>query len=204
MQARPDQTRQEGGGTAIWCATCGIPYAPTMTHCSHCGAPLNADPVGLPALVNPASAAPRTDVGTSGDAPAPVEGGELTDDRPVPLSAELISPLPVEGAPLATRGLLDRVRQRQHVMSEDEVDAAAAAIIARARAEEQLLGASAAPRDALDLLPNLLPDPVVERALQQRRERDRIWLIVGVVCCVLLIIFALAISRYMSIGIARR
>jgi hypothetical protein len=89
-------------------------------------------------------------------------------------------------------------------MSDDEVDAAAAAIIARARSEEFGSDVAQIPRDALDLLQDFLPDPVVQQKLQERRERDRLWLIAGVVCCVLLLLFALLLSRYMSVGLLRR
>lgn len=89
-------------------------------------------------------------------------------------------------------------------MSDDEVDATAAAIIARARAEELGDDVAPVPREALDLLQDFLPDPVVQQALQERRERDRLWLIAGVVCCILLLLFALAVSRYMSVGLLRR
>ena len=89
-------------------------------------------------------------------------------------------------------------------MSDDEVDAAAAAIVARAKAEELGSDVAPVPREALDLLHDYLPDPVVQQGLQERRERDRLWLIIGVVCCVLLLLFALVISRYMSVGLLRR
>jgi hypothetical protein len=89
-------------------------------------------------------------------------------------------------------------------MSDDEVDAAAAVIIAQARAEELGSDVAPVPREALDFLQDFLPDPIVQQKLHERRERDRLWLVAGVVCCVLLLLFALAISRYMSIGLLRR
>ena len=194
MQARSGDAAAATEGVAIWCNTCGIPYAPTMTHCSHCGAPLADD----------------TTTGVGGVALAPA-----VQARPVAAPTDEVVPAPVVAAtpqltfpaapPVTTPpGLLGRIRPRQQPMSDDEVDAAAAAIIAQARAEELGSDVAPVPREALDLLQDFLPDPVVQQKLQERRERDRVWLIAGVVCCVLLMLFALAISRYMSIGLLRR
>lgn len=197
MQARSGDAAAATEGAAIWCNTCGIPYAPTMTHCSHCGAPLADD----------------TAAGIGGVAPAPVVQArpvvEPTDETiPAPVVAaapQFIFPSAPPPTPSTTPpGLLGRIRPRQQPMSDDEVDAAAAAIIAQARAEELGSDVAPVPREALDLLQDYLPDPVVQQKLQERRERDRVWLIAGVVCCVLLMLFALAISRYMSIGLLRR
>jgi len=109
-----------------------------------------------------------------------------------------------ETFPHPPRGLLDRVRQREQAMSEGEVNAAAAAIIAQARHADRFDPTTGTTPDAFSLLAGLAPDLVLEEALRQRRERDRAWLIGGIVCCVLLIIFALVISRTLSIGMLRR
>jgi hypothetical protein len=193
MQARSGDVAAATEGAAIWCNTCGIPYAPTMTHCSHCGAPLAGDTTTAAGVVAPVAAAPALPVARPTDAaPAPV----VTAAPQVTLPAAL----PANTPP----GLLGRIRTRQQSMSDDEVDAAAAAIIAQARAEELGSDVAPVPREALDLLQDFLPDPVVQQTLRDRRERDRLWLIAGVVCCVLLLLFALAISRYMSVGLLRR
>ncbi|HEY8600121.1 MAG TPA: hypothetical protein VIL85_16915 [Thermomicrobiales bacterium] len=123
---------------------------------------------------------------------------------PTTVVAAPLPSLPPGPSPNTPLGLLGRIRPRQQPMSDDEVDATAAAIIARARAEELGDDVAPVPREALDLLQDFLPDPVVQQALQERRERDRLWLIAGVVCCILLLLFALAVSRYMSVGLLRR
>ncbi len=204
---------------AVWCGACGIPYAAETVYCANCGAPLAA----LAALaVEADTAAPGLPVPVDPIIPtAPVseENGEarsavLAAQMPERLSGApgaaqfLVAPPGVrtldEAFPHPPRGLLDRVRQRQQAMSEDEIDTAAAAIIAQARHADRLDAATGTPRDALAPLADLVPDPVVREALQGRRERDRAWLIGGLVCCVLLILFALVISRSMSIGMLRQ
>ncbi len=186
-----ERPESNAAGTVIWCGACAIPYASATVYCANCGALLAADtgaPAGetfLPTIAPPLRA-------ETGGAPA------------TPMIAASALPPPVIVAPRVSGGFVDRIRQRQHVMSEAEVDAAAAAIIARAREVEDSTDAVSGPRGALDFLPDISPDPAIEVALQRRRERDRLWLIAGVICCVALIIFALVVSRYMSIGLLRR
>ena len=192
MQARLGDVAVATEGAAVWCNTCGIPYAPTTTHCSHCGAPLAGDTPDAVGGAAPVPAAPALPLATADESPTSVVAA--APQLPLP------SVPPVNTPP----GLLGRIRSGKPVMSDDEVDAAAAAIIAQARAEELGGDVAPVPREALDLLQDYLPDPVVQQALQERRERDRLWLIAGVVCCVLLMLFALAISRYMSVGLLRR
>lgn len=216
-----------GTRTAVWCGTCGIPYAADTVYCANCGAELAALDVAAAPLT------PQPPVADDLAAPTAPQGEAIGGSSPVttaapdvasplaarvrerqPDSAEAVVP-PVaplacrtldEAFPNPPRGLIDRVRQRQHAMSEDEIDAAAAAIIAQARQADRRDPATGAegPRDARALLAALAPDPAMEEALQRRRERDRAWLIGGIVCCILLILFALAISRSMSIGMLRQ
>jgi len=210
---------------AIWCGTCGIPYAAETVYCANCGAPL------APLVDEGVSATPESPTLASLKVPAAQQSAAAKEALPAVLPApELDTPLaalvqgrlygtaeadqpPValpgvrtldEAFPNPPRGLLDRVRQRQQAMSEGEIDAAAAAIIAQARHADRLDPTTGAPRDALALLADLAPDPVVEEALRRRRDRDRAWLIGGIVCCVLLILFALVISRSMSVGMLRQ
>lgn len=198
MQARADEgaagerDAPVAGQAVIWCGKCGIPYASTLTHCSLCGAPLadERDPFAIAPGVS--RAAVQTTPASDPEAAAAAAVIE-----------ESLPPMPTL-PPTASGGLIGRVRQRQSTMSEDEVDAAAAAIIARARAEEQLVAANPAAREALELSPAYLPDPKLAAALQLRRERDRLWLIAGFVCCVVLIIVALVIGRYTSGGLLGR
>lgn len=192
MQARLRDVAAATEGAAVWCSTCGIPYAPTTTHCSHCGAPLAGDTPDAVGGAAPVLAAPARLASAADESPTSVVAA--APQLPLP------SVPPVNTPP----GLLGRIRSGKPVMSDDEVDAAAAAIIAQARAEQLGGDVAPVPREALDLLQDYLPDPVVQQALQERRERDRFWLIAGVVCCVLLMLFALAISRYMSVGLLRR
>ncbi len=210
---------------AVWCGTCGIPYAAETVYCANCGAPLAAlaDELGVVSLVSTtpgALMAPAVSRTAAPDDLSPAALAAPDQDAPlVALAQERLSdgagagPLSVappgvhtldEAFPHPPRGLLDRVRQRQRAMSEDEIDAAAAAIIAQARHADRLAAATGTPRDALAPLADLAPDPVVREALQGRRDRDRAWLIGGLVCCVLLILFALVISRSMSIGMLRQ
>lgn len=203
---------------AVWCGKCGIPYAADTVYCANCGAelaPLDAvaaaltseparstrpttpDPVFVAAPCEPTISATMT------SGAVPPLAGHLQEQPPGQVAGSPAPAMPTldEAFPNPPRGLLGRVRQRQQAMSDVEVDAAAAAIIAQARVAEVDAGA---PRDALTFLAQLGPDPVVEAALRRRRDRDRAWLIGGIVCCVLLILFALAVSRYMSVGILRQ
>jgi hypothetical protein len=208
--------------TAIWCGTCGIPYATDTVYCANCGAELAPLDIFADALTTPLTA-PADQSALL--APPKAANDELSP--PLNMALESASPLAVrlqgrqaapvndlavpvpplasrtldEVFPSPPRGLIDRVRQRSHAMSEDEIDAAAAAIIAQARHAET---DADSPRDALALLADFAPDPVVKAALEQRRNRDRVWLIGGIICCVLLILFALVVSRSMSVGLLRQ
>ena len=194
---------------AVWCGTCGIPYAADTVYCANCGAPLAAlaDETGAVAALLPAPTVltpPPAHIPQVPDAPL-VQGrlseGEVEEpSSTVPLGVRTLD----DAFPNPPRGLLDRVRQRQQTMSDDEIDAAAAAIIAQAQHADRLDTATGAPRDALALLADRAPDPLMAEALRQRRERDRAWLIGGIVCCVLLIVVALIISRSMSVGMLRQ
>jgi hypothetical protein len=186
MQAQQQPT--EAGRTAIWCAACGIPYAADTLYCANCGAQL-ADMPDTAAGEVDAAASPAEGL----DPASPTE----TEDVPPEIDLDAVYPAP-------PTSLLGRIRQRQRPLSEDEVEAAAAVIIARAQEEIANGAEEASPRDALALLPDLLPDPVVEAALQRRRERDRLWIIAGIVCSILLILIALAFSRYLAGGLPAR
>lgn len=197
MQAGTDQS--ETGSAVVWCDACGIPYAATTSHCRNCGAPLAGDTV-IAATGQPETAAPE------GAGVAPVAPAWLGE---VPAPTGTLGQFQIEGwalhqlrAPIGTLGR--RLGKPARPLGDDEVEAAAAAIIARAQAADLVAVADEtplAPRDALAFLPDLLPDPVVESALQKRRERDRLWLIAGVVCSIVLILCALAFSRYLAGGL---
>ena len=199
MHARSETSA--AAGTAIWCTSCGIPYAPGTPYCANCHQPLidpreatgSADPDPEPIVARaPESAGARTPESAPAPAPAP-------DDAPPGFDLDAVYPAP-------PGSLLDRIRKRPQALSEDQVEAAAAEIIARARAEMAVEAVQRgdlppAPRDALALLPDLLPDPVVEDALRRRRERDRAWLIAGFIASAVLILIAIAYSRYLAAGI---
>ena len=204
---------------AIWCHTCGIPYAPETAFCAICSAPLTslddelvAATPGAPTLSpDKAQAKLRAiEVGVRQSAALPavesaVPLANLDSAQSAAQSAQLPAVRTLDDAfPNPPRGLLDRVRQRQQAMSDDEVDAAASAIIAQARHADRIDAATGDAPDALALLAGLAPDPLLDEALQRRAERDRAWLIGGIICCVLLILFALIISRTMSIGMLRQ
>jgi hypothetical protein len=186
MQVRPGTTKE--GSTAVWCQACGIPYASDTTYCANCAAPL----------------ADTTEASVS-DAEIPLVSPRVLDDESLVDADDAVPGFDLDAVyPTPPTTVLGRLRKRPRPLSEDEVEAAAAAIIARAREEVANGADDTEPRDALDLLPDLLPDPVVERSLQERQERDRAWIIAGIVCSVLLIICALAFSRYLAGGLPQR
>lgn len=208
MTANGDGTtkREE---VAVWCGSCGIPYAAGTVYCTHCGATLIADaPLpAVPGLIITPAVSPTREDDVPALAAAPPEQIAVEQHMSISLGPAMpttSNPPLGQAFPNAPRGLLDRVRQRQRAMSDDEVDAAAAAIIAQARSAGELVGGGAVSPDNLPPLTGFLPDFATDEALQRRQERERFWLIAGIVCSVLLILFALAVSRYLSIGLLRR
>src|SRR3954447_26558245 len=197
MQAQSRTTDE--GISVVWCQRCGIPYAAGTSYCTDCGNELATTAAvprsgsAQPVIVDNASEVEAT------SAPLVVPDMESpADDGDSVPGFDLDAIYPSEPP-----SLMGRIRKRPRPLSEDEVEAAAAVIIARAQ-EASANGAEEPPRDALAILPDLLPDPFVEAALQRRREQDRKWIIAGIVCSVILIIVALAFSRMLAVGLPQR
>lgn len=176
--------------TVIWCAACGVPYAPGTPYCGACRQPLDlgagADP--------PVLSAPHP--GSAAAALAAALRAEYVGPE-VPLASEDVAVRPVR-----PRGVLGRrIARRPRPLTEGEIEALAAAIVAQARAEE-LSGADASPRPGA---PVAAPNPAREASslaalefLPPLRERDRQWLAAGLVCCVVLIICAALFVRFLA------
>jgi hypothetical protein len=186
MQAQSRTT--DTGNAIIWCQPCGIPYAAGTPFCSNCGKELAANTDATPLKAQDLSAPPVL-----------LDEESSVDDRDASAEIDLDAIYPA-----APPSLMGRIRKRPRPLSEDEVEAAAAMIIARAQEASANGADEESPGDALALLPDLLPDPVVEAALLQRREQDRKWIIAGIVCSIILIIIALAFSRLIAGGLPQR
>jgi hypothetical protein len=185
MQTQPRTTDE--GSSVIWCQQCGIPYAAGTAYCSDCGKELAGAMDTVPLKVEVASAPP-----VMPDTESSADDGDSAPE----FDLDAIYPS-------APTSLMGRIRQRPRPLSEDEVEAAAAMIVARAQ-DASASVADEAPRDVLTLLPDLLPDPVVAAALQRRREQDRKWIIAGIVCSIILIVIALVLSRTIAGGLPQR
>ncbi|MGN6699183.1 MAG: hypothetical protein ACTHMR_13590 [Thermomicrobiales bacterium] len=171
----------------IWCEPCGMPHARGTTHCISCGAPLGEAPAA------------------STEAPAVLPASTPLLQTPEIMPAP---PMPASATPArtdtSTRGR--RSWRAAPPMSDSEVEATAAAIVARAMAA----GVSApadAPADSTQVAPppiNLTsdsgplvwPDPVPPGL----PAKDRLWLIAGVACCVILLLALIVFVRTMPYG----
>ena len=168
----------------VWCAPCGMPHARGTTHCISCGAPLGETPV----------ASTTTPAVPAVSAPLP--------------SAPVIVPAPAPAAPprADTASRTRRSWRAAPPMSDSEVEATAAAIVARAMAA----GASTptdTPPDATQAAPSPInltsdsgplvwPDPIPPSL----SAKDRLWLIAGVACCVILLLALIVFVRTMPYG----
>jgi hypothetical protein len=162
----------------VWCAACGIPHDAGATHCSFCSRPLKENTASGDDISADADDAPDTQTGALARALA----DRAATQRPARQRRAGPWALPRRVAPL----------------TDDEIDARAAAIVAQARQEEDE-GATEAlfPPEAgsmsdaelisqLDFLPPL-------------RRRDREWLLAGLFCCIILIVGAVVIVRFFAI-----
>lgn len=163
----------------VWCSACGIPYVPGTTHCSHCGQPLKTDA----ALEPPTPAAPAPAAATPDSAVAPA------------------------GSPPVTGGST-RPRRRRAPLTEEEIEATAAALVARAMAADAMAPPSATPLQpadgsaplaewpsAAELAPRV--DTASPPSLRMS-GKDRAWLIAGIVMCVLLVLLVIVFVRWFT------
>jgi hypothetical protein len=196
----------------MWCLSCGIPYAPEMRFCSHCGQSLaaattetaadslqSAPAVGAaaPEPVPPMAPTAETDAGRASE-PAPV--------FPAPILAPVVPPLSAAPQP---RGPLSRAGRRSGPASEAEIEAAAAAIVARALAAQQAQAAPPAGDSAGEPGAVMLPEPQPDLALPYTpgpdpyppmlKPKDRAWLMAGIALCILVVLIALVFTRYVTV-----
>jgi hypothetical protein len=162
----------------VWCAACGIPHDAGATHCSFCSRPLKENTASGDGISDEADDALDAQTGALARAIA---------DR----AAAQRPSRPRRAAPWA-------LPRRVAPLTDDEIDARAAAIVAQARQEEDegateaLFPAGAGSMsDAeqvsqLDFLPPL-------------RQRDREWLLAGLFCCIILIVGAIVIVRFFAV-----
>jgi hypothetical protein len=160
----------------VWCPSCGIPHEAGATHCSFCKQPLAEGIEGEAESAESLSAASDTDTGVLARAIA---------DR----VATQRSPRTRSAGPWA-------LPRRPQPLTEDEIEARAAAIVAQARNDE---ASGAAVPLFTDGYSTLSDDELLELDfLPPLRQRDREWLLAGAVCCVILILGAVVIARYFA------
>lgn len=162
----------------LWCAACGIPHEASATHCNFCNRPLIEQ--------------------AQGDDDATGEAIDASDAQTGALARAIADRAAAQRAPRQPRVGPWALPRRPQPLSDDEIDAQAAAIVAQARKEESdgetenlFPAGSSSLSDAelisqLDFLPPL-------------RRRDREWLLAGLFCCVILIIGAVIIVRFFAL-----
>jgi hypothetical protein len=175
-EARPNDEQ------VIWCEPCGMPHARGTTHCISCGAPLGEE---APAAAAVTPAVPVAD--------------SLPPSAPV-ITAEPVAPPPPR-ADVAPRGR--RSWRAAPPMSETEIEATAAAIVARAMVAGEAAPAREPAGDGQatpppvnlksDSGPLVWPDPLPPSL----PSKDRLWLIAGGVCCVILLLALIVFARTM-------
>lgn len=208
---------EEGRGArqVMWCLSCGIPYAPEMRFCSHCGQSLAAAATdNAPDALPSAPLAPPALAVVPEPAPAAAPGPETetmpasasAPAVPTPILAPVVPPLPAAPQP---RGPLSRAARRSGPASEAEIEAAAAAIVARALAAQQAQSAPPAGDSAGEPGAIMPPEPQPDLALPYTpgpdpyppmlKPKDRAWLMAGIALCVLVVLIALVFTRYVTV-----
>lgn len=189
----------------VWCQACGIPHKAGAVYCSFCSQPLvpldehpaTALTTALPlAATTPAPAADEAPDETAAAAPP-------TDEDPEKQTGALARAIAAHAAEGRAPRQMPAVRwpmpRRPIALSEEEIEAKAAAIVALARAEEAA-GIDATPRPRApgdDLLNEEGLSPEVG-FIPPLRERDKLWLIVGLFGCAILILAAVALVRVLA------
>lgn len=175
----------------VWCGACGIPYGPDTTHCAHCGRPLAA--VSARAGAGGAPPAPGPPLAGPAAVPAPAVGPGL--------------PGTTGGAPAASAGSSRRGKRRAAPMTDAEIEATAAALVARALAQSRAAGTEPAaggphadppPIEAWPDAPSLARRDESPPPAFQMARKDRLWLIAGIALCVIMIVLAVAFSRLLA------
>jgi hypothetical protein len=161
----------------VWCLACGIPHEVGATHCSYCHQPLAEGGVSDGASAETTSAG--VDVHTGALARAIAD--RVATGRP---------PRQRSASPWA-------LPKRWQPLTDEEIEARAAAIVAQAYKEEA--DGSAVPLFT-DGSETLTEDELLGQLdfMPPLRQRDREWLVAGMVCCVILIIGAAIIARYFA------
>ena len=213
-----EETRRDEDQGVVWCMQCGIPHAAGAIYCSYCGQSLG-DVAGAATDTAPADGpldaltvapAPGMAAVTSAEPAAPL-GEPAADAEPPPW----VVPAPPE-TPAARRdraARTTRLPRRTAPASDAEIEAAAAAIVAQAKALDEARArpggtdTTRAPETLAAPHPELAGDwPVTRRApsapppslFAAMPERERIWLIAGIVLCVVLVLFAIAFARNLA------
>ena len=168
----------------VWCRACGIPHDAGTVYCSFCSQPM----VAVGADAQPA------------DGDDALLSQDTTDNAQTGALARAIATRAAQGRSSRQRpGMRWPIARRPAPLTDDEIEAKAAAIVALARAEEAAEatrpkttvpeGSSildkAEPLGQLDLLPPM-------------RERDQLWLLAGLFCCAFLILFAIGFVRFFA------
>jgi hypothetical protein len=161
----------------VWCPSCGIPHEAGATHCSFCHPPLAQGAVGDELDFEGMTEAEEARTGALGRAIA----GRVATQRP----------------PRGRRASPWALPKRLQPLSEDEIEARAAAIVAQASKEE---ASGAAVPLFTDGSGPVSEDELLRQLdfLPPLRQRDRDWLLAGIFCCVILILGAVVIARYFA------
>jgi hypothetical protein len=164
--------------SVIWCPSCGIPHEVTATHCSLCHQPL-------------------VDIQAGSDGPNDDTAAEAPGTQTATLGRTLAAQVVTQRPPRQRRAAPWPVQRPRQALTDDEIEARAAMIVALARKEEAV-GVTVSP-DA-DGLKSVTDDELLELDfLPPLRQRDREWLLAGLICCVLLIMGAVAIVRFFAV-----
>ena len=167
----------------VWCRACGIPHDAGTVYCSCCNQPMV--PVDAADLPDPDDSLP----------PADTTGDDRTGVRARAIAARAAQGWSPRQRPVARWPLA----RRPAPLTDEEIEEKAAAIVALARAEEAA-GLDRPPTTDDDK--SALLDEAEAFAqldfLPPLRERDRLWLVAGLFCCALLIIFAIGFVRFFA------
>ena len=174
----------------VWCPSCGIPHEAGATHCTFCSRPLAASLAGEPA-------SPEIDGDASAATPPP--DPLLPDARTGVLARAVAERVAARRSPRPARDARWPMSRRPPTLTDEEIEARAAAIVAQACEAEAAGVALSSP--TVGGGPGPLPDAEPFSQLEflpPLRQSDRQWLLAGFVCCGLLILFAIAFVRFLA------
>lgn len=126
----------------------------------------------------------------------PLGEGAVAGASPAPAA---VTVLPTRARAPLTGSLRARATRRSGPASDEEIDAAAAAIVARAMALEARPAApeSAAPGKA-DSVPTTVESPLPLSILP---ARERLWVYAGLALCLLVMLIAIIFARSLSVAV---